>query len=343
MLKKGLSLGLDIGYGAVKVVTERSSLVFPSVCGHARPFKFGAEDITARHPGEQLQDDAGSWFVGDLALTQLPPGELLRLRGRTADEEALGNAFRVRMLKTALSKLLPGYSDGEAVHLRLAVGLPVDHMADAPALKETLLGQHLVRTDATHLVAHVSEVMVMPQPVGTIYAQSLTASGEVNPRHAYVRTGVVDVGTYTVDLALDDDGEFVGAESGSVEGGVSTVLERVAGVLEQEHRQKIPPRLLEGVLQTGVFTARGMVIDYRAVVEQALEPLRGAILNLMSDKWKTGATLDVIYLSGGGAPLVAGAVKSLYPQTVVLPEPQFANARGYLRYALFTALQALEV
>lgn len=343
MATRGLTLGLDIGYGAVKGVTETTSLVFPSVCGHARTLKFGAEDITARHPGEQLQDDAGSWFVGDLALTQLPPGELLRLRGRTADEEVMGNAFRVRMLKTALSKLLPGYVDGEAVHLRLAAGLPVDHMSDAPALKDALRGQHLVKTDATHFVAHVSEVMVMPQPVGTIYAQSLTASGEVNPRHSYVRTGVVDVGTYTVDLALDDEGEFVGAESGSIEGGVSSVLERIAAVLEQEHRQKIPPRLLEGVLQTGTFTARGTVLDYRAVVEEALEPLRSATLNLINDKWKTGATVDVIYLSGGGAPLVADAVRALYPQSLVLPEPQFANARGYLRYALFTALQALEV
>lgn len=330
-----LTLGLDIGYGAVKAVTETVSLVFPSVCGHARPLKFGMEDITARHPGEQLQDDAGAWFVGDLALMQLPPGELLRLRGRTADETSLGNAFRVRMLKTAVGKLLPGYRDGEAVHLRLAVGLPVDHMGDAPALKEALCGPHLVRTDGTHLIAHVGEVMVMPQPVGTIYAQSLTASGAVNPHHTYQRTGVVDVGTYTVDLALDDDGEFVGAESGSLEGGVSSVLERIAAVLEQEHRQKIPLKLVESTLLTGSFRAKGTVMDYREVVESALEPLRSAVLSLMSDKWKTGTTVDRIYLSGGGAPLVAEVVKAVYPQTVVLPEPQFANARGYLRYALF--------
>jgi hypothetical protein len=42
----------------------------------------------------------------------------------------------------------------------------------------------------------------------TLHAATLTEAGEINEHHTYVRTGVVDVGTYTVDLALDDNGEF---------------------------------------------------------------------------------------------------------------------------------------
>lgn len=332
-----LTLGLDIGYGAVKAVTGETSLVFPSVCGHARDIKFQADEIAARHPGDQLRDDFGTWFVGDLALTQLPPGDLLRLRGRTADEAALGNVFRVRLAKAALGKLFPGCTGGEAVHLRVATGLPVDHMPDAPDLKAALLGQHVVKTETTDFIANITEVMIMPQPYGTIYAQTLTESGEVNPAHTYMRTGVCDVGTFTVDLALDDDGEFVDAESGSVEGGVSGVLERIAALLEREHRQKIPPKLVETVLRTGQFRAKGEVIDYSAAVESALEPLRSATLNLLSEKWKTGTTVDVIYLSGGGAELVYEAVSEAYGQTQLVTQAQLANARGYLRYALFAA------
>lgn len=334
-----LTLGLDIGYGVTKAMTANQIVVFPSVCGHAREIKFQADEIAERHPGDQIRDNDGVWFLGDLALVQLPPGELLRLRGRTADEATMGNVFRVRLAKAALGKLLMGKRDEHTIHVRVATGLPVDHMGDAPDLKVALLGQHRIRTDAADFVANITEVMVMPQPQGTIYSQILTETGEVNPAHDYMRTGVCDVGTYTVDLALDDDGEFVDSESGSVEGGVSAVHERIAALLEREYRQKIPFKMIEGVLRTGKFRARGEVVDYSEAVLEALESLRSATLNLMNDKWKTGTTIDVIYLSGGGAELVYDVVIAAYPQTIIVPQPQIANARGYLNYTLFTAQQ----
>src|SRR5579859_2210478 len=143
-----LTIGLDIGYGVVKALTAEATILFPSVGGYAREIKFQADEIAARHPGDQIRDDDGLWFLGDLALVQLPPGELLRLRGRTADEATMGNVFRVRLAKAALGKLLTGKRDESVIHVRLATGLPVDHLGDAPDLKAALLGQHRIRTDA---------------------------------------------------------------------------------------------------------------------------------------------------------------------------------------------------
>jgi hypothetical protein len=104
-----LTVGLDIGYGVVKVVTDNAAIAFPSVAGHAREIKFQREALAARYPGDFLTDEDGTeWFVGDLALAQLPPGELLRLRGRTANEQTMGNAFRLRLAKAAIGKLAQG-------------------------------------------------------------------------------------------------------------------------------------------------------------------------------------------------------------------------------------------
>ncbi|MBX3063300.1 MAG: ParM/StbA family protein [Anaerolineae bacterium] len=330
-----ITIGLDIGYGVVKAVTADKVITFPSVCGHAREIKFRTEDLAIKYPGEQLVDDDGSWFVGDLALSQLPPGELLRLRGRTANNDAMGNSFRLRLAKAAIGKLLTGVQDRTVVHVYLATGLPVDHMRDATTLKEVLRGQHYIKTDASELIANVVEVMVMPQPYGTIYAQLLTTNGDLNPSHTYRRTGVCDVGTYTIDLALDDDGEYVDAESGSIEGGVYIAQERIAMTLEARFRQKMPYRTVEEVLRTGCFRASGDELDLSQEVETALEPLRSATLNLLAEKWKTGANVDVIYLSGGGAELVHDQVKIEFRQAQLVRNAQLANARGYLSYALF--------
>lgn len=303
LLGSAVTMGLDIGYGVVKAVTADQVVMFPSVMGHAREIKFQQEDIAKRHPGDQITDDSGDWFVGDLALAQLPPGELLRLRGRTANESTMGNAFRLRLAKVAIGKLMQGMWNRDIVHIRVATGLPTDHLRDAAELKASLLGQHVIRTDTADMVANVTEVMVMPQPYGTIYSATLTEAGEINRQHTHRRTGVCDVGTYTVDLALDDEGEFVDAESGSVESGVYTAQERIAAALERDYREKMPFKIVEEVLRTEIFHANGQPVDYSEIVEEALAPLRSATLNLMSEKWQRGTTVDVIYLSGGGAEL----------------------------------------
>jgi plasmid segregation protein ParM len=330
-----ITIGLDIGYGVVKAVTSETVITFPSVAGHAREIKFQQAEIAQRHPGDQITDDEGMWFVGDLALAQLPPGELLRLRGRTANEATMGNAFRQRLAKVAIGKLFNGAQNRDAVHIRLATGLPCDHMRDAAELKKALLGTHLVQTDSAEVIANVTEVMVMPQPYGTIYSRTLTPAGDLNPAHTFMRTGVCDVGTYTVDVALDDDGEYIDSESGSVESGVFTAQERIAESLERDYRQKMPYKIVEDVLRTGRFRASGDLVDYSAEVEEALAPLRSATLNLLSEKWKAGTTVDVVYLSGGGAELVLREVMSAYPQTQLVRQAQIANAQGYLNYARF--------
>ena len=328
-----LTIGLDIGYGVVKAITDEAAITFPSVAGHARDIKFQQDYLAEKYAGDQIADDQGQWFVGELALKQLTPGELLRLRGRTANEATMGNAFRLRLAKVAIAKLVGGVGSGDVVHVTLSLGLPVDHMADAQELKDTFLGQHLIKTDQVEMVANITDIKVMPQAYGALYAAMLTERGEINVRHTYMRTGVCDVGTYTVDIALDDDGEFVSSQSGSVEGGVFTAQERIAAMLERDYREKIPFGMIEQVLKTGYFTASGKTIDYRAEVEEALQPLRSATLNLMSEKWQRGTTVDVIYLAGGGAELVFEEVKEAYPQAKLLKDAQLANARGYLNYA----------
>lgn len=334
------TVGLDLGYGVTKALTDTAVVRFPSVAGHAREIKFKAEELSEKYPGDQVTDDEGSWFVGDMALKQVPAGELIRLRGRTNNDD-VANAFRVRLMKVALGKLFAGNTSGDAVHIQIATGLPVDHMPDAARLKAALIGQHPIRTDSAFFIANITEVMVMPQPQGTIYNEMILPNGQLNPKYNSIRTGVVDVGTYTVDITLDDDGEYIDAESGSVEAGLHTAQDRIAEKLEADYREKFSYGVVEKVLRTGFFRTAGKNIDYRQDVEDALRPLRDATLSLMSAKWRTGVTIDTILLSGGGAALVEKVVSANYKQARLAGEDaQLSNARGYLNYANFIKQQA---
>ncbi|MCC6976445.1 MAG: ParM/StbA family protein [Anaerolineae bacterium] len=331
-----LLVGLDIGYGRIKAVMPGKKVVFPSVMGRGINIKFRAEEIADRYPGDQLYDEEGTWFVGNLALSQIPPAEILSLRGRTGDEAAISNPFRLLMMKAALGKLLMDTVwDGEQVPVVLSAGLPVDHMPDAPALKEALLGHHQVETDAGRFMVEVTQVMVMPQPYGAYYTRFLTETGAINTQHTAQITGIVDVGHFTTDLIVDNGGEYIDSMSGSVEAGVHTAHERIAALLERKLREKPHPAMVEEALLKGIVRVRGKDLDLSKEVSEALTSLRRATLKLMGEKWQTGARIDAIYLGGGGAQLVAAEVQHAYPHAELIRDAQFANAQGYLNYALF--------
>lgn len=330
-----LTIGLDVGYGFTKALeASGNSVMFPSVAAHASEIKFRADDIAAKYPGDQITDEDGEWFIGDLAQSQAP-NQLLTLRGLAADENATGNTFRTRLAKVALGKLLPDQRNGDAIHVRIATGLPVEHMRDAAALKSVLIGQHEISTDLTHFIANVTQVMVMPQPYGTIYANTLTPAGEINPCHTAIRTGVVDIGTFTLDLTLDDNGEYIDTESATRESGVFTAQERIRKALKRDFNYTASQKVIESTLRTGCVRVSGDVQRYDDEVAAALEPLRSATLDLIGATWRQGKNVDVIYVSGGGAALVIDSIKGSYKQAQLVDNAQLANARGYLNYARF--------
>jgi PRTRC genetic system protein D len=333
-----LTIGLDIGYGATKAVTTDQEIIFPSVAGYAQEIAFGAEDLVNKYPSEHIIDDEGAWFVGSLALHQVGSNELLQLQGRTSNSDEAGMLFRRRMMKVALAKIIR-ITDGDVVHVRVATGLPVDHMRDTQLLKETLLGQHLIRTNNASFVANVTECRVMPQPYGAIYSSMFTEHGDSSEYHISEKTAVVDIGRYTVDCTLDDNGEYIQPQSGSVESGMYTAQQRIAATLEADFRQKPTFDQIEETLRTGYLRAFGEPVDYRQDVNEALKPVRSATLALMSRLWKTGMGIDEIYVVGGGAAVVGGDIQRAYRQAKIMDNAQFRNAMGYLRYSLYKQRQ----
>lgn len=334
-----VTVAVDGGYGATKAVMPGvEPVVFPSIAGFAPEIKFKADDLAKKYPGMQISDDAGSWFVGDLAQRQLKTGGIYRMRGRSGEGDSLGIEFRLRMIKVALGLLLsPVVARGDTIHVRLATGLPVDHMKGAASLKKALIGQHRIQTDQTDFVANITDAPIMPQPVGALYSQVLTDKGTVNPCHTATRTGVVDVGMYTVDVAYDNDGEYIDGQSGSVPAGVFTVQELITKMLRDVTGDEPDYADVEKVLRTKCLRIRNKDRDFKREVDEFLEPLRVATRQLMIDKWGGAATTDLIYVVGGGAPLVFDEIKSYYEVAQLVDNHQTAIAQGYLNYALASA------
>jgi plasmid segregation protein ParM len=329
------TVGVDVGFGSTKAVLHTGkSVVFRSVFGPASEFDFQEEKISHKYPGDQITDDEGDWFVGDLAISQIPPDQVIRLQARSNND--FGHGIRVRFFKVALGKLLPNLN-GDVIHLTVATGLPVAHMADAAALKSAIIGRHRIKTDQTDFVANVTDCIVMPQPYGTIYRMMYLPDGTLNPADTKKRKAVIDIGEYTIDYAVDDDGEYVAAESGSLEAGVHTVKEVIRKHLTKQYGQPFTDKEVEHILLNKWLRISGDVIRFDTVVDDAINSLQTTTTAKAGQLWKAARRMDVIAVSGGGTPLIADPIKKAYAQSEKVENPQTANAEGYLRYALWAA------
>jgi hypothetical protein len=333
---EALLVGADVGYGVTKLLSWGfDPVLLKTIYGYGRDLGYQEAVIFAQHPGESIEVDNGTMFVGDLAASQLPQREQMSLWGREDADD-----IRVLMILAALAKMFPDVYREEPIYVRMATGLPVDHMGGAAALKTALIGRKMVHTSHCKFPVEIQTVSVMPQPSGTISAYSLNPDGTENPAYTISKLSVIDNGKRTVDISTEEEGLYVDAESGTTETGMHTAFERIAQRYEEEFGQKPKDKIVERILlDRGKFKARGEEQDWSDEVEEALWPMRDATIGLARTKLERAIEQDVILNIGGPAPLVKDLIRQEYRQAIMPASSQLTNALGYLHYGAFVAME----
>lgn len=331
-------VGIDVGYGKTKGLAWgfKPIVSMPTIYGYERDLGYEMEKIAAEHEGDFITTDDGEFFVGELAAKYLAESEQFTLRGRTN-----ANAVRRLMILATLAKMLTGVKreEGEApIRVRLATGLPVEHMKDASDLKKALVGRFPIMTDQARIEVEIEYVSVMPQPTGTIQAYCLLPDGNENPRYVYKKIAVIDNGQWSVDISTEEDGTHIQAESGGRSSGFYLAYERVAERYKAQFDETPSQRLIESILMNGGrFNAFGSPVDWCEETANDLRPMRDATLNLAREKLGRAVQHDLILNVGGPAPLVKEIIAKEYKHAIMPPLPQITNALGYLHYAAFAA------
>jgi plasmid segregation protein ParM len=187
-------IGLDIGYGYTKAVRSTAEVVFPSVVGQAERIRYESDLISENGRGIHLVTPDGERFVGGLALLQS------RIKWTPQDRGRVTSRTMVTLAQAAFSEL------GVSGEVALVTGLPVEWYGDREALTEQLKGRHVIRRCGGGCpVVNVSQVLVVPQPFGSLFALILDKDGKlINEDLARGRVGVIDVGMHTTDFVLVD-------------------------------------------------------------------------------------------------------------------------------------------
>jgi len=328
-------LAIDIGYGFTKaMVPGEPPWTCLSTVGPAVDVRYEA-DIAADGQPTTVKVDGRWTFVGERALRQSPNARhtlaVTKLGG--VEQKAQFYAAAGELLKTTAEKVV------------VITGLPVaDYSSkNRERLKAMLLGHHTIeRPRKWTRTFEVTDVHVLPQGIGALYALALDRHGRVsrtNPELFQGVVGVVDIGWLTTNLILAEDLRFVEQSSNSITAGIAQVLRGVGKDLKRAYDLDWTLQLgrLDRAVRERAVEVYGERTDISHIVDPHLRDVAEAITAAAQSLpgWGGGAGLRAVVLTGGGSRLLGDYVNQAYPHARRSGErPELDNVTGYLRVGL---------
>lgn len=307
-------IGLDIGFGYTKVVTEGMYFKFPSVVGSDNKSTFHVVDRNApRKSEEAVCVDGEKFLVGSSAVKHSQ-----RVYSAREKDWIDGIAYKA-LLKHTFRCL--NIRNGQEI--TIVTGLPVNHFEKCKDKLATI-----IKNAADREV----EVVVLLQPLGSYFDYMLDNDATVRDMEFLKsRTGIIDIGYFTTDYITMANLEFVKTLYESYENGISTAYKGIARELYHTHNLQREIHEIEEVVKNGFVMVSGEKKDVTDIINLHLNELNREIEANSRSLWKEGTDNDNILITGGGAATLSGRL-DFYQQIRFVNNPQYANARGYLKY-----------
>lgn len=318
---------VDVGYSHTKAATDGRRAIFPSVLGEVQQSHLDL-DLAERNGGYiQIETDEGKWFVGDAALEQSG------LKTRRQDRRWIETPEYRALLLTAITEL----TNATSVTVELVSGLPVAYFADRDVLKELLRKVHNVRRAGRRhgQRIEITDVVILPQGLAAVLAEALDANGKIKPGPLAEGTcGLVDIGGHTVNVATFTQLREIARQTASIDAGLWGPLTEISKRVNAAFPgQELRGHEIAEAVKNGTIRHYGEERDISGIAADVLKPFARQILAEASQVWGNAARLDVLLIAGGGAEVVGPAIMAEYPHARIVENPQWANCRGYLRFA----------
>lgn len=331
---EGLRVGLDIGYGNLKVssfnpsTNETQVIILPVGAGPA------AKASKSMGDGRPDVGDGASVFVdGEHWVAGVSPLEIQDFARPTHTNYPKTREY-LALYYAALSKLT-----GDEVDV-LVVGLPVNqfyegrHDGAVKALQGRLEGEHFVGPNRR---VKVSKVVVVPQPAGayTDLIQIDKSLADDKDRVALV----LDVGYFSSDYVLVRSGKVDDQSSGSSTDATSRIIEDAARQIAVTNGHiRLSSTRLESAMRSNrdLLSVGERDIEFKPYVAAAASEVAERVMSRVFAALRSQPDMiDVVALTGGGGALFEPAVRRAFQSSkiAVSKDPVMANARGFMLMA----------
>jgi hypothetical protein len=303
-------IGLIVGHGYAKAVSDTTTTILPAVAAPALAADFETS-LGAGRNAVSL-NGRGDWIVGDDALI-FAPGRAVSILERSRYRSS---AF-LALARAALQRVV-----SEPGPLRILTGMPSAWLADAETKSQLA---DAVRAAAAPIGE--ATVTVAPEAAGVYYAW-LFEAGRLDQARLAQTVGVIDAGYRDVNVAWFSGGRYVGGES--VPGGAHEGLKEVKRLIAQTYRLELSLHEVDAAQRLDSLTVEGSPRPMPSGTRAALAAGLGTVVALARSQWPNGGSaMHAVILGGGGAAHLAEALAREFPQLYQLSQPQLAGARGF--------------
>lgn len=314
--------GVDDGYAMTDIAVQGGALI--KIASSARA---GVDGITAFAGGASSLDSGYESEGQRFTVTDQIDGE-----GTRFDEYPFSALNRVIVHHALRVAGLAGKS------VKIATGLPVAHyfsgnLPNLPVIERKTQNLLLpVRTLSGEPCANIVEHFVFAEGVAAWVDYCVSDAGKpvVNLGRP---AAVVDIGGRTTDTVTVLPGWKVDhARSGTGMVGVLDLYEMISSRVQAKFNiPSVPTQAIEESLRTNKIALWGKMHDIPDIVAAARLEVGGRILREVQRRIGRGHDMEKVLFVGGGA-IIFPELKDKFPNADCPPNPEFANARGLLKF-----------
>lgn len=325
-------VGADDGHFGIKlVVDDGQRLYIPS------RLALGAQVISI---GTEADDNM---YATEDGTTYTVSADLPHIDTRFGDY-GLSDINRV-LVNHALIKAGLG---GQEV--RLVTGLPVADYFTGNVPNETFI-EKKVKSLTDHTVRNMNPAVkcaaikghsVVSEAIAAFFDLLIDDGGNINvdiqDMVASGPIGIIDIGGKTTDCAVIINGgkSVDGSRSGTAKLGALSLNDALDVRLKQKFElDSLTPARVEKAVESGKLRIFQKDEDVSALVLEEKTALATQIISEIKRKFRDASDLEGVFFVGGGSLLLKDQLASLYPHARIVPDPQFANARGMLKVAKY--------
>lgn len=338
-------VGIDNGFGMIKVSSGNTDIKFPSVVG--TPVSRFAKPAAISSLDELLHSlaityNGNTYYIGHNAIMNTRNGKISLRQNKAEDEQ--------NRIKTMTALALLTNEDETVRTFDIIAGLPVLEFYNQ---KDKLYNMFINGGLPFEFVMHYGNITVpkkilcrnvkiISQGEAAYYSYLLTDQGEIIDEHIEDVNGtilVVDVGYRTVDVVAMQNGRYMETISDQINNGVSQMHQEILRLIMEKYNIKKELKDIDEIVRDTSFFHNRHTYDLTRIIADAARPFaENLVESLYTITNDTLGNMQMILLTGGGAELIYSYVADMLHSTVKvikLNNAEFSNSQGYFKYGKF--------
>ena len=337
-------LGVDLGYGQVKVLAAQGQFKFLSAIGTPVSDFSRVAAITTEQEllnSLTLTFEGQKYYVGHNAIINSRNGRI------TLRQNKSGTAENKVKLITALALMTK--EDEERATFDIITGLPVlEYKNQRDDLYNAVYNNGNPFEFAMHYGPKIVEkklsvrnAKIISQGEGAFYDYVLDSKGKIMPEKAADVSGnvmVVDPGFRTIDVVTMENGRYIEPLSDQINRGVYHIHQEILRLIMERLNIKKELREIDDITRAGELFHNKKTYNIRQIIEDATKPFAVDVVeSLHTISNDTLGSMQKIILTGGGSSLIFPYVSDMLSNVidvVLMDNAEFSNSSGYNKYGL---------